>query len=400
MDVEVRPRSQVSLGYLPAWSSKDGSGSDRVTVRGSSLSATPRSAVAFDGLSLVDAVVWDLDDSSGEGSPGTTSSPSSSSSTPSVETLGFTFSPATKEGGFDFPVKQPNAADPSQRADKRCRHRLDVDGPNTSDLSCKKRRLRFHLITSRLSQPYSQPATHILNREGMKSGDRRFAKIATSLDVARRLTHLQATSFLRFSVMNRLRRRLGLGHPGERYGQDDRAERGHRETVYYSASSSSTKNAWDPQSLPAASKGQYLRVSRDPLAEPSAASGSTASRIGSKMQNCWLSQPAALPVPPEDLAAAKKRTTSRIHPIRSPEMRPDPGAHEELEEDSFAHLHIEDDDDDDDEEGGCAGGGVHGNADHVYSDFSVIFGGSPPQEENHSYEEYLDELDGITWVSL
>lgn len=64
---------------------------------------------------------------------------------------------------------------------------------------------------------------------------------------------------------------------------------------------------------------------------------------------------------------------------------------DDVEEDSFAFLHPEDDDWDDGEDG-----------DNVYSDFSVIFGqGSPVVEaqEERTYEEYLDELDGICWVT-
>jgi hypothetical protein len=37
----------------------------------------------------------------------------------------------------------------------------------------------------------------------------------------------------------------------------------------------------------------------------------------------------------------------------------------------------------------------------VYSDFSAIFGpgaGAGQEEDEHSYEEYLDELDGISWA--
>ncbi|EFQ36114.1 uncharacterized protein GLRG_11258 [Colletotrichum graminicola M1.001] len=38
----------------------------------------------------------------------------------------------------------------------------------------------------------------------------------------------------------------------------------------------------------------------------------------------------------------------------------------------------------------------------VYSDFGAIFGGAANngeiEDDGHSYEEYLDELDGISWV--
>ncbi|EAQ88741.1 hypothetical protein CHGG_05360 [Chaetomium globosum CBS 148.51] len=61
-----------------------------------------------------------------------------------------------------------------------------IDGPGTSSTTYKKRRLLRHLITSRLSQPFSLPATHILNREAVTSGDKRFLKL-TAIMSARRL---------------------------------------------------------------------------------------------------------------------------------------------------------------------------------------------------------------------
>ncbi len=61
----------------------------------------------------------------------------------------------------------------------------DVDGPNTDAVGCKKRRLLRHLITSRLSQPFSLPATHILNREAVASGDKRLLKLAAIMSARR-----------------------------------------------------------------------------------------------------------------------------------------------------------------------------------------------------------------------
>jgi hypothetical protein len=73
-------------------------------------------------------------------------------------------------------------------------------------------------------------------------------------------------------------------------------------------------------------------------------------------------------------------------------MNPTP---DDSDEDSFAFLHVEDDGSWDTGE----------EAEQVYSDFGVIFGAgatTTPVEgmtaEEHSYEEYLDELDGIAWV--
>lgn len=73
-------------------------------------------------------------------------------------------------GGFETATSQQQKGDfafhrwaPPPSPPKRPRALHDVDGPGTGALSCKKRRLRLHLITSRLSLPYSLPATHILS---------------------------------------------------------------------------------------------------------------------------------------------------------------------------------------------------------------------------------------------
>lgn len=296
------------------------------------------------------------------------------------------------------------------RGIKRRRCLLDVDGFNTAGMSSKKRRLRFELITSRLSQPYSQPATHILNREGQESGDKRFLKMATTLDSARRTTYLHATSFLRFSTMNRLRKRLNLTQPGAVVRRDD------QEAVAV-VSKANRAAAWRPQSLQASSAGRSLAVSPLPnggvgivptwslpsmppqvvITKPPSGlfAVTAAAHAHVKPPACRLSSPAALPLPVADVAATKKRTSPRIHPVQSPELRPASSQVplDDLEEDSFAFLHPPDDDWDDMGDG---------QEDSVYSDFSVLFGQEAPGPEandERTYEEYLDELDGICWVS-
>jgi hypothetical protein len=59
---------------------------------------------------------------------------------------------------FDRPLSLPV---PSNRPFKRRRALSDVDGDGNEGR--KKRRLRLHLITSRLSRPFSQPASNIVN---------------------------------------------------------------------------------------------------------------------------------------------------------------------------------------------------------------------------------------------
>ncbi|KAJ4260490.1 hypothetical protein NW762_007231 [Fusarium torreyae] len=282
---------------------------------------------------------------------------------------------------------------------KRPRGASDVDGFNTADLSVKKRRLRAELITSRLSQPYSQPATHILNREGQEAGDKRFLKMATSVDLARRIAHLHATSFLRFSTMNRLRKRLNLGQPGpggRRYEQE----------IAAIASKATGKPTLRPQILqdPSSSRSLNICPTGTGIIGPPGGIASTRppqpSPLGpkpfqhSKPTSCRLSKPAALPLPVSDVAATKKRTSPRLFPIRSPELRPTAPLPplDDLEEDSFAYMHPADDDWDD----------MGDDQDSVYSDFSVLFGQNGESisgEDDRSYEEYLDELDGICWMS-
>ncbi|GKU17084.1 hypothetical protein FLAG1_01927 [Fusarium langsethiae] len=278
---------------------------------------------------------------------------------------------------------------------KRRRYISDVDGFNTGDLSVKKRRLRADLITSRLSQPYSQPATHILNREGQEAGDKRFLKMATSVDMTRRIAHLHATSFLRFSVMNCLRQRLSQGQPARKHEQE----------IAAITSNVASKSSWKPPTLQDSAASRSLRIAPTGtgLAGPQGFISSTKAQPNqqapksfqhAKPTSCRLSKPAALPLPVADVAATKKRTSPRLFPIRSPELRPT--VHlpplDDMDEDSFAYMHPADDDWDD----------IGDDQDSVYSDFSVVFGQNSEngnEEDDRSYEEYLDELDGICWMS-
>ncbi|KIH89870.1 hypothetical protein SPBR_00520 [Sporothrix brasiliensis 5110] len=98
-------------------------------------------------------------------------------------------------------AKTPHASPPSpprhafpRPSLKRRRALSDVDGPNTAALCCKKRRLRRFLITSRLSQPFSQPATHILNRESVAAGDKRFWKLAAIMNAKKLMAPAKTSS--------------------------------------------------------------------------------------------------------------------------------------------------------------------------------------------------------------
>ena len=74
-----------------------------------------------------------------------------------TDTFTFAFSPGP---AFKFCFERPRT--PTNRPFKRRRALSDVDGEGNEGR--KKRRLRLHLITSRLSRPFSQPASNIVNR--------------------------------------------------------------------------------------------------------------------------------------------------------------------------------------------------------------------------------------------
>ncbi|KAL3423364.1 hypothetical protein PVAG01_05111 [Phlyctema vagabunda] len=89
---------------------------------------------------------------------------SSAKASATTETFTFTFCPVPS---IKFTFDQSSAACYSPyRPFKRRRALSDVDGGGSEGR--KKRRLRLHLITSRLSRPFSQPASNIVNRGSSK----------------------------------------------------------------------------------------------------------------------------------------------------------------------------------------------------------------------------------------
>ncbi|KAL8841262.1 MAG: hypothetical protein Q9176_003355 [Flavoplaca citrina] len=67
--------------------------------------------------------------------------------------------PQTNPSTFPLAIRAPET--PSNL--KRVRLQSDVEGEDSIDAQRKKRRLRVDLVTSRLSQPYASPATHIIS---------------------------------------------------------------------------------------------------------------------------------------------------------------------------------------------------------------------------------------------
>ncbi|KAL8718334.1 MAG: hypothetical protein Q9225_004513 [Loekoesia sp. 1 TL-2023] len=84
---------------------------------------------------------------------------------------------------------------------KRHRSETDVDGEDSINSQRKKRRLRFDLVTSRLSKPYATPATHIIIRKGRRPGPWTKPRISARSPL-RRAAILNAVKVKRTSAKN------------------------------------------------------------------------------------------------------------------------------------------------------------------------------------------------------
>ncbi|OLN85488.1 hypothetical protein CCHL11_08045 [Colletotrichum chlorophyti] len=278
---------------------------------------------------------------------------------------------------------------PLIEVEKRRRADSDVDGPHTAALSCKKRRLRLHLITSRLSQPFSLPATHIINRDAVASGDRRFVKLAaaaTSADAGKQGLNREGSLMLRAAVLNRVR--LRVRNEAAQRGDVVVAVAAANAAVLHNGQQLATGARFIAQSHAFAEQPrQQLHSARVVLMRPGITPGAQSPpRVLS----------AKRPSPPRTLSAARVLPKSpRLHPAPSPVLAPSEAMLDDMEDDGGLAFPTSDHEcsyawaDDDDLE-------------DVYSDFGAIFGGSAQtgndEDDGHSYEEYLDELDGISWV--
>lgn len=309
---------------------------------------------------------------------------------------------STVQQVFSFPLDRQRQL-PRQSV-KRRRPTSDVDGPYTASLGCKKRRLRRDLVTSRLSRPFSVPATHIISRESLASGDKRFLKLAAIVS-ARRMSgaastpvnqhnHPSPSSLLRrAAVINRFRLRV----------QSQAEERGDDEVADLAANAALLQQ----------SHGVGLVVgARFPVASPSstvvAAPGTPALRVPYPGGSQSLSPAAAGPTSPR-LRAADSTTSPglrlppspRMRPIRSPELRSTRPpfnaaleAEEGLDDDEVAFPTSEHE----------SRYEVSDESDDVYADFGVIFGGGSADgessdDEGEHYEDYMDDMDGIPWTA-
>ncbi|KAK4139673.1 uncharacterized protein C8A04DRAFT_15649 [Dichotomopilus funicola] len=337
--------------------------------------------------------------------------------------LAFTRRVPSGETVVTFPLSA--LALPPKPCLKRRRLDTDVDGPGTFSISCKKRRLLRHLITSRLSQAYSLPATHILNREAVTSGSKRIVKL-TAIMSARRLNNTVTTApqaqpsqqpspstwLRRAAVLNSLRSRVHAVAA-------ERANGGPIPDVAAAQAYVFQQRHGSPTALIG---GRY------PITSPSqSGSGSGNKDTASLPPTPAQRPPSAGPHPPHSgtghhghVQCTRVRIPSpQLRPLRSPELRVsrpliplediEPLYNEDWSgDDSMAFptselesRYLYDDDDSGDEGEGA-----------VYADFSVIFGGGGSESddegkeksagsdgggEDDCFEDYMDDLDGIPW---
>ncbi|KAK1634929.1 hypothetical protein BDP81DRAFT_55012 [Colletotrichum phormii] len=298
----------------------------------------------------------------------------------------FVFATSQEKPNFVF-SSQPS----SSKRVKRCRAESDVDGPYTAGLSCKKRRLRLHLITSRLSQPYSLPATHIINREASPLGDKRFVKlaaVATSPEVGKQGLLRESSIMLRAAVLNRIR--LRVRNEATQRGDIGVAVTAANAAVLHHGQQLATGARFVAQSPAHPEHRQQPPPARVVLMRPGISPGTP------HPTGALSVQAQRKPSPPWTPQSSRIQPVSpRLNPTRSPVLAPSSTMLDEMEDDGLlafptsthecSYAWADDDDLED-----------------VYSDFGAIFGGSAQtgetEDDGNSYEEYLDELDGISWV--
>ena len=312
---------------------------------------------------------------------------------------GWKFSATAPEGQKILTFPLPKLEAPPRPDLKRRRPDTDVDGFNTAKLACKKRRLLRQLVTSRLSEPFSLPATHILNREGAAAGDKRLLKLAAMVAARRQLlgpaqqqaplppTPSASSILRRMAAMNsfRSRARADLAERWETKGISETATatsvllQGPVPTVSVDVRYPVPSFQLSPPLTPA------IRLSfQNPL--------SPLARARTQARASPPGSPVGLR-PSEPTGAPRRLSPSpRLRPLRSPELRTTRPA-----------ISLDDVDDLDDESVAFPTSeheSRYGDEpDDVYADFGVIFGGDgeSSDDEAEHYEDYLDEVDGIPW---
>lgn len=312
----------------------------------------------------------------------------------------FTFSQdaPVRSTPFHFPSKIP----PLRRQGvKRRRPSTDVDGPNTACLSCKKRRLRLDLITSRLSRPFSLPATHILNREAAAAGDKRFLKLAAIM-AARRIAGSGPQGQLhspdqpgpsemlrRAAIINRFRLRV-YRHAAARGDSGVAQVAGSASLLQLSQGLGVVSGARFPghHGPPGSVVPNILPLlpalppsgSPHPLSKAAAARSPSPSRLTATAITTMTATTATT-----TMAASTPPTPARERELDAEEAEDrDNGCAFPGSEWLECRYH---DDDEEEERDGT----------EVYADFGVIFGGGSDADSDEEYQDYMDDLDGIPW---
>ncbi|KAI1749233.1 hypothetical protein F4782DRAFT_315733 [Xylaria castorea] len=316
-------------------------------------------------------------------------------------------------------VRERPAAVPAKRA----RALDDVDGPGTAKLSVKKRRLLLRLVTSRLSRPFSLPATNILIRES--SDNMPVLHRIQHCVGARRAGH-QSALIRKAAILNRVR--IGVRTAAISRGHTimaDLAARGSAlnhgllvvttpAPAMFPGRATAVKGngngngnggvppAWRPHTAtfhpPVARKQTYPQQQNSNLGVDMV-SRFDSRCAGAQQGGGYTSDSTTAPIWTSSHREESPPEPGRLlpSPVRAPSVPPPVDASDEEDNTAFPsasfqnrYADLSDDDMDD-----------------VYADFGVLFGsgarspearavGSPAEEQ--FFEEYLDELDGIPWV--
>ncbi|KAF2972167.1 hypothetical protein GQX73_g1405 [Xylaria multiplex] len=332
------------------------------------------------------------------------------------------------------PSSQLEVVFPVRQQAKRVRSSDDVDGPGTAALSCKKRRLLLYIVTSRLSRPFSLPATHILIRG---SGDSLHRIHQLAAIGARRATGQGALLVRKAAILNRVR--IGVRQAAVSRGHTIMAELAARgnalnhglllvttpvpSATFPVADLSTILHGYGPETLPPVWRPhttsfhppidtrlhqqhhhahQQQQEQQKPggmvaMNRPSVqcANASTTAIQGKEICYSNNHNTAALTC----TNARKQEGTfpkpghfvpSIVPPTPAPADASDEEDNTAFPSASFHDPYVDLSDDD---------------MDDVYADFGVLFGSRSPEPrtanssvEERYYEEYLDELDGIPWV--
>lgn len=294
---------------------------------------------------------------------------------------------------------------------KRARPWHDVDGPSTSHLPVKKRRLQHRLVTSRLSRPYSMPATHILNRYASSSGSDTTTPVRARVLKAAKWWGHQTAQVRKAAILNRVRRgvRQAAGARGhdrmwrfagvQVLGHGLQLVTGETTGAMFPGRGSGdgpVPRAWRPHTTgvpgafgPGPGPGNGGPDTKRPL---STLPGKQASSHPHALPSLLPQPPAA----PEAEAPPSPPRTLIMTPLGGDDNLDEIAAFPAAElEGRYADLS---DDDMDDVYANFAEM-LGGNADGARSPFGEGGFGGEKGDADVFYEEYLDGLDGITWVS-